>query len=423
MTPTSEDTADPAVVLVVDDDEEVLETYELWLADGYDLRTATDGEEALARLDADVDVVLLDRLMPGMSGEEVLAEIRDRGIDCRVAMATAVEPDEDIAEMPFDAYVTKALERDSVRETIEVLLSRAAADDVVQEHYAVAEKLATLEESKTESQLSGSEEYRRLRERFGQLDDRVTGSPLSREDLVQSIDDITADRDGPGDGRDTGSAGGSALYDLLHAVEGAGALPVPAGTSLLVAAPMPAGQEFIVRSLEGAVEAGDGALALTTDGSATTAVDGVTGTGSADLLRVVDCASGPSDLRDGSVVVQDVDTPRNLTDIGIGFTNAVSEFEELGVERGRCGLLSLSVILSYVDQETAYRFCQTLSRGLAGEGFLGLFLLDRNAHDEQTEQTLRRAFDGLVEIRAGEGGRELRVSGVDGVPADWVSIS
>lgn len=423
MTPTSDETADSAVVLVVDDDEEVLETYELWLADGYDLRTAANGEEALARLDADVDVVLLDRLMPGMSGEEVLAEIRDRGIDCRVAMATAVEPDEDIAQMPFDAYVTKALERDSVRETIEALLSRADEDDIVQEHYAVAEKLATLEESKTESQLDDSEEYRRLRGRIEELDDRVTGTPLSREDLVQSIDDVTADRDGPGDGRGTGeSPGGSDRYDLLHAVEGAGALSVPAGTSLLVAAPMPAGQEFIVRSLEGTIDAGDGALALTTDESATTAIDGVAGTDSADLLRVVDCASGPSDLRDESVVVQDVDTPRNLTDIGIGFTNAVSEFEELGVERGRCGLLSLSVILSYVDQETAYRFCQTLSRGLAGEGFLGLFLLDRNAHDEQTEKTLRRAFDGLVEIRASESGRELRVSGVDGVPADWVTI-
>jgi len=415
--------ADPPVVLAVDDDEEVIETYELWLADEYELRTATSGEEALAHLDTDVDVVLLDRLMPGMSGEEVLAEIRERGIDCRVAMATAVEPDEDIAEMPFDAYVTKALERDSVRETIDRLVARSEFDDAVQEHYAIAEKLAVLEENKTEAELADSEEFRRLQERFEELDGQVSASQLSRDDLVHTLGEIETGRDASGKAG-TDDPPGADAYELLQATESNSTRPVPPGTSLLVAAPMPTGQEFIVRSIEHAIESGEGGLAITTDESAAVAIDEIAAAGPAGLLRIVDCGSSATGLDDDRPdIVQDVDTPRNLTDIGIGFTNAVAAFEEADVDRGWCGLLSLSVILSYVDQETAYRFCQTLSRGLANEDFVGLFLLDRNAHDEQTENTLRRAFDGLVEIRSHEDGHELRVSGVDSVSSKWVQVS
>jgi len=412
--------ADVPVVLAVDDDEEVIETYELWLADEYELRTAPSGEEALAHLDTDVDVVLLDRLMPGMSGEEVLAEIRERGIDCRVTMATAVEPDEDIAEMPFDAYVTKALERDSVRETIDRLVVRSEFDDTVQEYYATAEKLAVLEENKTEAELADSEEYRRLQQRFEKLDGQVSASQLSRDDLVHTLGEIETGQEAPGKAGSDDSPGNDA-YDLLQATEATSTRPVAPGTSLLVAAPMPTGQEFIVRSIEHAIENAEGGLAITTDESAAVAIDEIAAADPAGLLRIVDCGSSTTGLDDDRPdVVQDVDTPRNLTDIGIGFTNAIAAFEEAGVDRGWCGLLSLSVILSYVDQKTAYRFCQTLSRGLANEDFMGLFLLDRNAHDEQTENTLRRAFDGLVEIRSREDGHELRISGLDGISSQWV---
>ena len=94
---------DTPVVLAVDDDEKLLETYEMWLAADYDLRTVGDGERALEILDDDVDVVLLDRLMPDLAGENLLREIRDRDIECQVAMVTAVEPDFDIASKGISA--------------------------------------------------------------------------------------------------------------------------------------------------------------------------------------------------------------------------------------------------------------------------------------------------------------------------------
>jgi DNA-binding response OmpR family regulator len=183
------------VVLAVDDDEKVLETYELWLDAEYDLRTADGGEAALEWVDESVDVVLLDRLMPGLSGDEVLERIRERGLNCRVAMVTAVEPDFDLAEIAVDAYVTKALDRATVRETVERLLTRTEYDDLVREHYAVAERLAAIEARKTEAELEDSEAYRDLSERFEALDERLSArsATLDRDQLVSTIDEPTDD--------------------------------------------------------------------------------------------------------------------------------------------------------------------------------------------------------------------------------------
>lgn len=111
---------DPATVLLVDDEESVLETYELYLeTEGYDVLTADNGGEALVELDGDVDVLLLDRRMPGMSGDEVLEHVRDWELDCRVAMITAVDPDSDIVEMAFDDYLTKPISKDELLDTVE----------------------------------------------------------------------------------------------------------------------------------------------------------------------------------------------------------------------------------------------------------------------------------------------------------------
>jgi CheY-like chemotaxis protein len=185
---------DSPVVLAVDDDEKILETYEIWFGAEYDLRTATGGEEALDRLDGDVQVVLLDRLMPGLSGEEVLDRIREREIDSRVAMVTAVEPDFDIAEMPFDAYVTKALDRETVRETIEELVAGSEHDDLLRRRYALAEKIATLEERKPEAGLSTNEEYRELVEEFEAVTRRLEESDVDFDGEVpgRPVEDLDA---------------------------------------------------------------------------------------------------------------------------------------------------------------------------------------------------------------------------------------
>lgn len=160
----------PPTVLAIDDEENILETYRIWLGSSYDLRTAAGGEAALDEIDDSVDVVLLDRLMPGVSGDEVLTEIRERGYDCQVALVTAVEPDYEIADLPLDDYVRKALDRETVRATVERLAERRDASEAVRELHAVATKLVALEDRKPGTDLVESSVYRDLSERFRELE-------------------------------------------------------------------------------------------------------------------------------------------------------------------------------------------------------------------------------------------------------------
>ena len=153
---------DAPLVLIVEDEPDLADLYAAWLSSDYRVRTAYGGQEALDELDEQIDVVLLDRRMPGVSGDEVLEEIRERGLDCRIAMVTAVEPDFDIVEMGFDDYLVKPVAKEELYETVESLLTRSSYDEGVQELYALASKKALLESEKGSAELEESQEYQQL---------------------------------------------------------------------------------------------------------------------------------------------------------------------------------------------------------------------------------------------------------------------
>lgn len=166
-----------ASVLVVDDDERVVRLFRRWLEDEYTVYTATSGEEALYVLeDEDVDVVLLDRRMPSISGDDVLAAINDRGIDCEVAMVTAVQPDFDIIQMEFDDYVVKPPTRDGLRQTVENLLDRRQYSKQRQKYWSLLSKQAALETEKSESELAEDEDYADLQAEIDTLADELEES-------------------------------------------------------------------------------------------------------------------------------------------------------------------------------------------------------------------------------------------------------
>lgn len=160
---------DLPLVLVVEDESDLADLYAAWLQGSYRVRTAYGGHEALEQLDETVDIILLDRRMPGLSGDEVLDAVRERGIDCQVAMVTAVEPDFDILSMGFDDYLVKPVSRDALLDTVENLELRDDYDAGVQEMFALASKKALLEAEKTDSELAESEEYQELENRLEAL--------------------------------------------------------------------------------------------------------------------------------------------------------------------------------------------------------------------------------------------------------------
>jgi DNA-binding NtrC family response regulator len=120
------------VVLVVDDDPGVRESFRLILEDHYDVTDVPDGPAALdvVRTSA-VDLVLLDIRLPGMDGIEVLERIKalDEGIE--VILVTAVKTVRTaVAAMKLGAfdYLTKPFEEDELLSLSRRALERRALE-------------------------------------------------------------------------------------------------------------------------------------------------------------------------------------------------------------------------------------------------------------------------------------------------------
>jgi DNA-binding response OmpR family regulator len=158
-----------STVLIVDDEQDVADSYAEALREEYSVTVAYSGAGALDALDEHVDVMLLDRRMPDISGDEVLERVRDRSIDCRVVMVTAVEPTLDIVEMPFDEYLVKPVTGDQLIDVVERMLVRETLEAQVQRMFVLASKMATLESKLTYEQLDQSDEYETLRAEFDSL--------------------------------------------------------------------------------------------------------------------------------------------------------------------------------------------------------------------------------------------------------------
>ena len=123
---------DPAGVrlLVVDDNELNRDMLSRRLGSrGFVVEVAEDGERALARVGQEAfDLVLLDVMMPGLSGIEVLERLRERWpeSDLPVIMATARDTTEDVVEalrLGANDYVTKPLDFPVVLARVETQLS------------------------------------------------------------------------------------------------------------------------------------------------------------------------------------------------------------------------------------------------------------------------------------------------------------
>ena len=159
-----------------------------------DQQALTHVESLAAAFDAlaesSFDVVLLDRRMPDKSGDDVLAEIRERELDCRVVMITAVDPDFDIIEMPFDDYLCKPVESDDLLGAVEQQLSASEYDDRLSEYYEVTSKLALLEAEKTPQELQTNDDVVALRERAEELKSEMDEALTDFDDFEMAFREI-----------------------------------------------------------------------------------------------------------------------------------------------------------------------------------------------------------------------------------------
>ena len=121
------------IILLVDDDPSILQLVELYLVkEGFDVRTAQRGDDALAEFRrTQPDLILLDLMLPGVDGTGVLKTIR-RTSSVPVIILTARDETIDKVlqlELGADDYITKPFDMKELVARVKAVLRRTSGPE------------------------------------------------------------------------------------------------------------------------------------------------------------------------------------------------------------------------------------------------------------------------------------------------------
>ena len=132
-------------IILVDDDRNILTSVSMALeAEGYGVKSFSEGEEALKTIMAETpDLVVLDIKMPRMDGMEVLSRIREKS---QIPVIFLTSKDDEVDEviglrMGADDYITKPFSQRLLIERIRALLRRESLRKAVPQGDVQAEKI------------------------------------------------------------------------------------------------------------------------------------------------------------------------------------------------------------------------------------------------------------------------------------------
>jgi two-component system phosphate regulon response regulator PhoB len=129
--------ADPSnvQVLVVDDEEDVVEVVSHFLEqEGYNVEKAYDGEEALEKATAEIDLIVLDIMLPGLDGYEVCERLRSR-VETEtipiIFLSAKTEEQDQISGlmMGADDYLTKPVSPQVIVAHVKAVLRRSGVEE------------------------------------------------------------------------------------------------------------------------------------------------------------------------------------------------------------------------------------------------------------------------------------------------------
>ena len=147
-----------ATILVIEDDLKILRGLEMNLRfEGYTVLSAADGHEGLKKaIEEPADLVLLDLMLPGLSGYDVCRKVRERKPDLPIVMLTARGEEIDKVaglDLGADDYVTKPFGVSELMARIRAVLRRTEARGQGLESYSFGN--VTLDFRKYQAEVGG----------------------------------------------------------------------------------------------------------------------------------------------------------------------------------------------------------------------------------------------------------------------------
>jgi DNA-binding response OmpR family regulator len=141
-------------ILVVDDEPAIVTVVRERLErEGFAVRAVASGEEALAHMDTDpADLVVLDVMLPGMDGFEVLRRLRGAGLMVPVIVLTARDEDVDKIvglELGADDYLVKPFNPRELSARIRAVLRRQAEVKALEAKMSRLQSMAAIESRPT----------------------------------------------------------------------------------------------------------------------------------------------------------------------------------------------------------------------------------------------------------------------------------
>jgi DNA-binding response OmpR family regulator len=133
-----------AKLLIVEDERSILRGLEdQFRREGYDVHTATDGNSGYAAIRSEKpDLIILDLMLPGLSGYEICRKLRAGGDQTPVLMLTARGEEADRVvglDMGADDYVTKPFSLRELLARVRALLRRAHAASAMPSRLQIAD--------------------------------------------------------------------------------------------------------------------------------------------------------------------------------------------------------------------------------------------------------------------------------------------
>jgi len=131
-------------IMIVEDERMVADILSEYLSDSYAVEFVRTGEEAIAKYDQTIDVVIVDRHLTGISGDEVASEIKKLDEDALILAVSSLEPDNDICELEVDDYAQKPVSESEIKSRLELLLNRSELSSESREFLSIRSKQAAL---------------------------------------------------------------------------------------------------------------------------------------------------------------------------------------------------------------------------------------------------------------------------------------